>query len=322
VPAVCRIDQSAQLHAAAADCDQLLLDLIFFSAPVSAAAFREASGAGIVLASVGRRHRPRQQRDGVPGFDRPLRLLLRLADKDLQQRYAFRLLSIPVLHRAEPGADVRALIGPHLDHPRAVLHAFVVVCQCNELHRIKFCNGRLHVGRDISVAVASDHLHGELHRSRGNCAVHGHWLWRPRRSPRGFLHAIVELHGRRRPDDHADEHRLLNDTIATCASPQFCSPGSATCLYNAITGDITASPRLVGSGKSTTLSWSTTDAASCTVTGTNGDTWNGTSGSRTSSPVMQVTTYTLACDDADPDTSEDDFTDRVTVVRVPSWLEF
>jgi hypothetical protein len=110
-------------------------------------------------------------------------------------------------------------------------------------------------------------------------------------------------------------------TIDTCELPEFCTAGSATCLYNAITGDISASPRLVGSGKSTTISWETTDAESCTVSGTNGDTWSGTNTSRTSSPITQVTQYTLTCDDADPDTTEDDFTDRVTVVRVPGWLE-
>jgi hypothetical protein len=110
-------------------------------------------------------------------------------------------------------------------------------------------------------------------------------------------------------------------TVATCDAPQFCSPGSATCLYNAITGDITASPRLVGSGKTTQISWSSENAASCTVTGSNGDTWDGLNGSETSSPITQVTTYTIQCDDADPDTTEDDFSHAVTVVRVPSWLE-
>jgi|GEM_PF-5439117 len=110
-------------------------------------------------------------------------------------------------------------------------------------------------------------------------------------------------------------------TVTTCNLPEFCSAGSATCLYNAITGDISASPRLVGSGKTTTIAWSTTDAESCTVTGSNGDSWTGTNTSRTSSPITQLVQYTLSCDDADPDTTEDDFTDRVTVVRIPSWLE-
>jgi hypothetical protein len=112
------------------------------------------------------------------------------------------------------------------------------------------------------------------------------------------------------------------DTVTTCEAPEFCSAGSATCLYNAITGNITASPRLVASGKTTTVAWNTSDAETCTVTGTNGDTWTGTNTSRTSSAITEVVHYTLICDDADPDTTEDDFTDRVTVVRVPAWLEF
>lgn len=121
--------------------------------------------------------------------------------------------------------------------------------------------------------------------------------------------------------DIAADCEETETTLATCELPEFCSAGSATCLYNAITGDITASPRLVGSGKTTTIAWSTSDAESCTVTGTNGDSWTGTTASRTSSPITQVVQYTLTCDDADPDTTEDDFTDRVTVVRIPSWLE-
>jgi hypothetical protein len=78
---------------------------------------------------------------------------------------------------------------------------------------------------------------------------------------------------------------------------------------------------LVGSGKPTVISWSTADAASCTVTGTNGDTWTGTSNSETSSPITQFTTYTLVCDDTDPDSTQDDLSDTVSIFLVPSWLE-
>ncbi|MBI5456739.1 RICIN domain-containing protein [Candidatus Kaiserbacteria bacterium] len=118
-------------------------------------------------------------------------------------------------------------------------------------------------------------------------------------------------------------HTLANcstETIDTCVSPEFCTTGSALCLYDAVTGSITASPRLVTSGKTTTVSWSTDDAVSCTVTG-NGDTWIGTSGSQTSSPITELTTYTIRCDDGDPDTTQDDFTDKVHIVRLPGWLE-
>jgi hypothetical protein len=56
-------------------------------------------------------------------------------------------------------------------------------------------------------------------------------------------------------------------------------------------------------------------ASSCTITGSNGDTWAGFSGSKSSYPITQVTTYIIQCDDADPDTTDGDSTDRTTVVR-------
>ncbi|MBI5456736.1 hypothetical protein HY969_03255 [Candidatus Kaiserbacteria bacterium] len=118
-------------------------------------------------------------------------------------------------------------------------------------------------------------------------------------------------------------HTLANcstETVDTCVTPEFCTTGSATCLYNAVSGSISASPRLVRSGATTQVSWSTDDASSCTVTG-NGDTWTGTTGSQTSSPITELTTYTIHCDDGDPDSTQDDFTDRVIVVRLPGWLE-
>jgi hypothetical protein len=67
-------------------------------------------------------------------------------------------------------------------------------------------------------------------------------------------------------------------------------------------GSISASPRLVPSGGTTNISWSVTDAASCTVSG-NGNTWTG-----------------VSCDDGDTDAVQDDLTDSVNIYRVPSWL--
>ena len=64
---------------------------------------------------------------------------------------------------------------------------------------------------------------------------------------------------------------------------------------------------LVGAG-TTQITWLVDDAESCTVTG-NGSTWTGTSGSRTSNPITELVRYTIACDDTDADTTQDDFTD-------------
>ena len=109
-------------------------------------------------------------------------------------------------------------------------------------------------------------------------------------------------------------------TIDTCDLPEFCAAGSAICLYEAPTGNMTASPRLVASGGTSHISWTTTNAAACTVTG-NGDTWTSASGTRTSNPITQYVTYTLTCDGEDPDSIQDDLTDSVSIYRVPSWLE-
>jgi hypothetical protein len=107
----------------------------------------------------------------------------------------------------------------------------------------------------------------------------------------------------------------------TCDPPEnFCTTGSAICLELVPDGNIWASPRLVPSGGSTQVGWLVEDAESCTVTG-NGDTWTGTSGSETSSAIEKFTSYSIACDNSDADTVEDDFTDRVYVYRIPSWLE-
>ena len=112
----------------------------------------------------------------------------------------------------------------------------------------------------------------------------------------------------------------VTNPYASCSSPSFCSSGSATCLYNTITGNISASPWFVPSGDTTTITWSTTNAVSCSVTG-NGNTWSTTAGSQTSNPITDYTTYTLSCDDGDADTVKDDFTDSVNIFQVPNWFE-
>ena len=73
-------------------------------------------------------------------------------------------------------------------------------------------------------------------------------------------------------------------TLDTCVLPNYCLAGSAVCLYTAPSGNIWASPRLVPSGGTGQIGWLIEDAESCTVSG-NGDTWAGTSGSRTSNPI-------------------------------------
>lgn len=110
-------------------------------------------------------------------------------------------------------------------------------------------------------------------------------------------------------------------TVTTCVSPAYCSAGSAVCLIPTASGSISTSPVFILSGDPATVSWNTTGTASCSVVGTNGDTWSGVSGSETSSPITQFTTFTLSCDDGDADFVQDDFVDSTSVLNIPMWFE-
>lgn len=54
-------------------------------------------------------------------------------------------------------------------------------------------------------------------------------------------------------------------------------------------------PALIKSGGTTSVTWQSQNVASCSVTGSNGDSWSGSSGSEASSPITAQTVYTLAC---------------------------
>lgn len=78
---------------------------------------------------------------------------------------------------------------------------------------------------------------------------------------------------------------------------------------------ITAVPRLVRPGDTSTITWSTTNTNSCTVTGPNFNK-TGLSGSQSSGPITHQSTYVLTCQtDAGP-TSE-----SVTVNVTPTIIE-
>lgn len=81
--------------------------------------------------------------------------------------------------------------------------------------------------------------------------------------------------------------------------------------------DFTVSPGLVRSGDSVTLMWSATDVSSCTVAGSNGDTWSGTSGNEISSAITVETTFVIACEETDGDS----VSETEVVKLVPSFEE-
>lgn len=84
-----------------------------------------------------------------------------------------------------------------------------------------------------------------------------------------------------------------------------------------IAADITAIPLLVNNGDTTQVRWQSRETTECTVDGSNGDHWTGTSGEQTSSPLTQQTTYTLNCVAFNGTQVSDD----VTVGLAPVWNE-
>ncbi len=82
----------------------------------------------------------------------------------------------------------------------------------------------------------------------------------------------------------------------------------------------TVLPTLVQKGGTTRVTWSATNVASCTVTGTNGDSWTGTSGSQTSSPLHAQTIFTITCQGF-PGATPPTVTRSTTVNIVPDFHE-
>jgi hypothetical protein len=93
-------------------------------------------------------------------------------------------------------------------------------------------------------------------------------------------------------------------TLQACPANFSCSNGA--CIPPPpidVVSMLKAAPSLVKSGASSFVSWQVRNAASCTVTGSNGDSWtglySGTSGQPTSpkqtSAILGQTTYTLNC---------------------------
>ncbi|MBI5004413.1 DUF5320 domain-containing protein [Candidatus Kaiserbacteria bacterium] len=102
---------------------------------------------------------------------------------------------------------------------------------------------------------------------------------------------------------HYNADCTYTDAICQFASYGYGCSGNA-CLVppspgeGSVPGGITATPRLVRTGNTVQVSWdvASADPASCTVTGSNGDFWNGlASSTKTSSPITEQTTYLLHC---------------------------
>ncbi|OHB18901.1 MAG: hypothetical protein A2854_03555 [Parcubacteria group bacterium RIFCSPHIGHO2_01_FULL_56_18] len=84
-----------------------------------------------------------------------------------------------------------------------------------------------------------------------------------------------------------------------------------------IAANIYAKPSLVRSGGTSVIKWQSRETTSCTVVGTNGDSWEGTAGEKTSGIIANETTYTLTCIAFNGQT----VTDQATVTIIPVFQE-
>ena len=82
---------------------------------------------------------------------------------------------------------------------------------------------------------------------------------------------------------------------------------------------ISSPSEFVQFGNSTLIIWSAENVNSCSVTGTNGDSWSGISGSQNTSAITEETTYTLTCLDVEDHPTSPQ---SVTVSLIPVFEEF
>ena len=94
-------------------------------------------------------------------------------------------------------------------------------------------------------------------------------------------------------------------------SPQGNIPGQNSSVA------IMASPSIVPSGKTTTVTWNVVNVTSCTVTSTGGDSWSGLSGTQTSKPISNQTVFKLSCTDL----GGNPWSQSITVNVIPVFRE-
>jgi hypothetical protein len=133
----------------------------------------------------------------------------------------------------------------------------------------------------------------------------------------------------------------LNGGVA-CAAPSYCQAGQGVCINpppsftagttaggTPTTGDLEANPQLVRKGTSAKLYWNVSNVASCTVTGTNGETLAAgctgsvcTSGNtgRTTAAIASTVIYSLRCN-ALSGVTPSSFNHTVTVLPSPEYEE-
>jgi hypothetical protein len=108
--------------------------------------------------------------------------------------------------------------------------------------------------------------------------------------------------------------------------PQDYTQLNGLCVQSQVaapSGDITALPLLLKTGKTSEVSWNAASVASCTVSGTNGDSWSCTGAAcnatttETTMPIENQTTYTLSCTGLDNSAMQR----SVTINVAPNFCE-
>ena len=147
-----------------------------------------------------------------------------------------------------------------------------------------------------------------------------------RRTRRPHHHHHAHLNARDRyitaPITKLSGDNLVNscsgDLIQACANG--CQSG-ACYIVPSPSATLKAIPMLVNTGNTTVVSWAGANVRSCTVHGTNGDSWTGVSSfGETSSPIQGQTIYTLHCA-AFPGAIPSSVDKSVTVNFIPSFNE-
>jgi hypothetical protein len=112
-------------------------------------------------------------------------------------------------------------------------------------------------------------------------------------------------------EDNSCNETLYKQCAYGCSGGQ-CSPPPAGQIVS-----FSVSPSIVQKGESATVAWSAVNVSSCSISGTNGDSWTGINGSQPSSPILGQTIYTLNCvgEDGNP------VSGTATVNIVPNFNE-
>jgi hypothetical protein len=112
-----------------------------------------------------------------------------------------------------------------------------------------------------------------------------------------------------------------NVATTTCSAGYICKDGDGLCGYGDPSGTLTVSSNKVRRGSTVNVSWSTLYASTCTVSGTNGNTWTPASSSAAvSSALNNEVTYTLACQPVGGGAPVELDTERITLI--PTIKEF